>query len=205
LVEFWDAVLQILLVVIPTLIGSYSTKLIVNKWQERKEEFELNKSKFQLRKDIQKDFQKGLAEQISTCYDFINKITVHYASLWKVGSDKKIVKNIGIPREGDDLPHIIFEDELINYRRKVFKDSRFMWELFSTLKVYYKSKKIDEEYSELISKLTFIIDLFNVLLDKDNNEDFQKNYELLKKELGELKIKSSNFVATLADTSLKKM
>jgi len=82
-VEFWDAIRDILVVAIPTIIAGVTSYFSVNLWQVKKEKFALKQKKYELRKKIQDDFQVSIAALINYQRKFTEELLDPYITTYR--------------------------------------------------------------------------------------------------------------------------
>lgn len=196
---------DILMIVLPTIVGAVATRYIVNGWQEKKEKFRLDKEKYDLRMDIQERYKKSGVALVDLSYSFIERIEEEYASNWQLDSKKKTVTRILVIPEGDqNLPKILFAKELKEYRKQNLEITKNVWELFATISVYYDSKKLNDRFFALLDQAHFLFGLFYLLIES-NPKEFHNNHKILIKVFDDFREDATEVTKLLADTPMKEL
>jgi len=203
MVEFWEGFTQISIVSIPTIVGALSSKFIINSWQIKKEKFRLEKEKHTLRKEILDDYEKAYTNQISMLNNFDSVVVGEYTIDYKIMSekDKKIVFSIELPENKEDWPLKKISKEYKEHKREVIENLRNIWKLFSTVRIYYELKDINEIMTEISKRSNYAQELISVLMFSKTSKEFQENHTkfvIASDELRDSGHKISHILATSA-------
>lgn len=198
-------IIDVLIILIPTVGGALTSSLSLNHWQAKKEQFQLEKQRYALRRKILDDYQKSIASRLVLSLNFVNKIGFHYSSPSELSSkEKKEIKYITVfPTEEEKKPLNQFSTELKEFNDKYESLNYEVWDFFSTLSVYFESEKIISKYTELSDTQLFFQKMIYVLLRSDNTDDFAKNFDILSETKADLINFGTEMVDLLANTPLK--
>lgn len=226
----YEWLVDIGIVAIPTMIVCITSFFSVHLWQIKKEQFELKQKKYALRKEIQNDFQESIVAQINLCRRFVMDMTepyvVSYEYLDKKGTKeipkekslvnsseekededglRKIVFQAQFPEDEKDFPQNKMKEKMTEFREKLERNTDLIWNLFSTLTVYYQSNEIKKTYHEITDNLEKIESICKALYFSKKREDFMEykdDFHILQKR--EVKL-SSKLIRLLVDTPLKEL
>ena len=202
-----DPLIEILKVSIPVAIAGIASFFSVHLWTMKKEKFDLRTKKYELRLNIQNDFQKPFVAIFNLEVDFYNEIRDKYVVNWELEDEEKknITYLLEFPEDKQDLPSIVFAER---FKKFLSQRTKFMEEgnkLLSTMLVYYDSKKLNKAYSDMINVESFNYKLFHLLLSLDTNENCKKIYDVLGRNLTSFSKNIANVGELFAITSLQKL
>jgi len=160
-----ESIVTILVVIIPTIIGAFTSKFIINKWQEKNEEFQLKKEKSELRKKILLEKDDSIVARFFVCHGFVSHMNEGYMKNYRFESQEKtsVKYDIEFSNQNKDLPYIKFKDDVGSFRIKYNDLSKKVWDFFSTLTVYYDNKEIKDLIFKIFEEQSNINDSIHVL------------------------------------------
>ncbi|MGY5148799.1 MAG: hypothetical protein ACW9W3_01915 [Candidatus Nitrosopumilus sp. bin_68KS] len=179
-------VTNLILVVVPTVIGVLGSNFLINAWQIRKE-------KFSLRKDLISSFHESFSKSNIGLYELYVKISEEYTTLPR---DSKMdhashLAIVNFPQNENEKPVKLFLDD---YKKLMFKNIELQHKChhFDTLiDLHFKSpEKFQKPLNSLFDSFEFTINELKRMVYSDNLEDiqtsslelrnhFEKNYALL--------------------------
>jgi len=194
LVDIWEGVLAILLIVIPTGVGAISSKYIVNEWQEKNQKFQLKLAKSKLRKEILKDYQKGLVDHLVEMNNFARLVSDHYVIDEKyVSKDKELKIRREIPKGDENLPKNVLADEFQKYIKKSNEMDNELWNFFTTRNVYFNEKKVISLTQEVFDGIAHTDKLLRFIMNANNTEELRERDKLTHESLDVLNGKIIHF------------
>ena len=206
MVEFWDAIRDILVVAIPTIIAGVTSYFSVNLWQVKKEKFDLRQKKYELRKQIQMQFQKAIFSNLHLFEELHHKIAYHYSNSWDLDKKSNEVSfSMDIPHGNENLPENIFAEERIKFREKFIISNREIWNFYSTIIIYFDDDELSDKLSNLIDLCSECGLMFEVFMESKDNDDFKKKSDNLEKMISDFATLTSESAKMLANKPLKKM
>lgn len=206
LADFWESLIAILIVIIPTATGAVFSKFIVNKWQDKNQKFQLKLAKSKLRKEILKDYQNGLVAYLLEIGNFYRMVKDHYILNRTYFPKEKVVKGAIIVPQGDEnLPKNVFANELQKYDKRTDELDIELWNFFSTRNVYYDKKELVDLTHIVFNQLLHGDKLLRLTIESKNTEEFKKYCKIVDDILDELEQKISDLAQLLADTPLKEL
>jgi len=206
MVEFWEGVIQILMILIPTSVAAVSSKLIVNSWQEKKEEFNLKKDQYQLRKQIIDDFEKSYVAEMVLISNFVDKVIHSYTTDYRIGLDDDEIVEFAwkLPDDEKELPIKKFVKEYEEFRTEDGKLIKEIWNFFSTVRVYYSLNDISNHMQKISDASKHYRQLAHALIYSKNNEVMHKVHDKLDKYLVEFRTANHEVSNMLANTKMHK-
>ena len=189
MVEFWDAVTNILIVAIPTLIGAFGSRYIVNSWQTKKEEFRLKKEQWELRKQILAVFHSSFVEEFLCISQFRNEMKDMFVTDWSFKKGEKDDEKLK-----SFMYSLVFPEKIEEFKSKVKPEfEKFLeeykkfrsgtWNFYHTVRIYYNVKELDELISNASVARRQAFASVNLFMYSKNTEECDKNYLELRDQL----------------------
>lgn len=196
-------IIDILIILIPTIAGALTSGFSLHHWQVKKEKFELEKQKYELRRKILDDYQKSMAAKIVLSFNFTDKIHMHYTKPKLVSKDKTIEYYSFIPDEEDKKPKKQFLTEKKEFDKEDHRLNYEVWDFFATMSVYFDSEELISKYNQLADKQFSYKEMSNLLVLADNTKDFIEILNILEEYKADLREMGAEFADLLSDESLK--
>lgn len=196
----WEAFYNILLVLIPSLIGLSTTKWVTSNWQTRKETIEI-------RKNIQNEFDESIGKLMLLLIGLNRKIWTHYTKV----NNQTISKNGKLynldtvfPPEPNEFPAIKFADEIQQFDNEFQAEVSF-WKFETSIVLHYKdSKSLQKDLIPIITKIPDArIELLKFVNSKNEGE-FDQYHETFNTQMNELFTLVRNLTLKLLTSEIKK-
>lgn len=200
MVEFWDGVKDILIVVMPALIGAISSKFIIKSWQDKKEEFNLNKEKFNLRKQILEKYTQSYIQSYSMLTGLLWEIFYEYdipseKSKENVMSQYKITFPVN-----EKLLRTKWEDKFYEVSKTVRAMGTDRWSFYAIVSIYFENEELLKKLGTVSQLLAKFESLLILVIQSENEARFKKNlnavnttHDLLNKVQTEITTELSTF------------
>ncbi|MGC1708650.1 MAG: hypothetical protein WA799_02455, partial [Nitrosotalea sp.] len=136
MLDFWESVYNIILVLIPSFTALVTTKWVTNNWQTRKEIIEI-------RRNVQNEFNESAGKLVILLLDLNRIIWSHYThvtSKTKSKDGKLYDLDTDFPEDPNEQPPVKFSDEIKQFNKNFQAESSF-WKLEISLKLHYKCTK----------------------------------------------------------------
>lgn len=192
---------DIIIVFIPVVAGIFSSKLIVNSWQIRKEQLKLQK-------EISEALEKSISKSLVVMDNFVrvvNHAYVVYKNDQSVDADGYVKVDIVFTDLEQDLPINKFAAEYKQFHED-YNQINFDTIYFkSILKLYYdKPTVLESEYKKLIQIDGEINHEIEKLIRARNATEYSSYYELINTNLEDLKEKIGEYRVKLLSEKIRK-
>ena len=142
--DLTEIVRDVIIVLIPTLIGVFTSKWITNSWQQRKEETEIKRK-------ILEQMDESYHKSYSLLANFVNHVHRGYDDYTPRydANGKLLPQQVIFPTNSSDMPFNKFKDDFLKFQKE-YDDISYAENRFgSSLALYYPSLlnqlgKIDE-------------------------------------------------------------
>jgi len=174
-------------VAIPAIIAAIASRRIVNSWQEKKAEFKLKKSRFELREQIVKGLEDSFYKNLLLLDTFVQKISQEYVTDYflktKEGDVGHRVKyEINIPENVNEYPRNKFSKEYSEFKKDLEYTTIRKWKFFATLRIYFNVEKFDKVLVEISDSNHYCEQLVHALMHSKNTKTWVETYSEFRKE-----------------------
>lgn len=210
MVDWWELLADILIIAVPlavpAVIGAFASKYIINSWQVKKEEFNLKKDQYALRKQILGDFENSYVAELSVLEKFVTKITDYYTNNYTLVSEEKknITFSMTFPKGGTEHPLKKFSNEYDEFKKEKSKIDDIKWKFFSTIRIYYNLGDIEEHMVKISGASSFATQMTHVYIYSKTEEEFHKNYDIAYKAFNSLREANHVLGHLLANKKMRK-
>jgi len=196
-----DFIKDVLLVLIPVVVGAILAPIITRKWQTRS-------TKIKTKREILETFAKCSPHQNDIFHHFFGLFSRTYGKMNKNKYDlEKGVTffEINVPLTGDTRPQILLQEE---YKKMelLYENSKLNYEtLFQSLiYLYYRDDDFQSDYGEIAKKIGYIRNLINNLMqDHDKPGEYLKIIDEYTKVHREVEKAIANFSRKLVTSDIK--
>lgn len=196
-----DFIKDVLLVLIPVVVGAILAPIITRKWQTRS-------TKIKTKREILETFAKCSPCQNDIFHNFFGLFSRTYG---KANKDKydlekgRTLFELDVPLTGDRRPQILLQEE---YKKMelLYENSKLNYEtLFQSLiELYYRDNDLQHDFGKIAIKIGYIRNLINNLMqDHDKPEKFMKIVDEYTKEYAEVNKAIANFARKLVTSDIK--
>ena len=177
----WDFIMNVLVIVIPIIIGGIVTKYTTSSWQ-------ITKEKIMIKRNILENYGKSYKLISILLENFVYKVTESYI-VYEESSDTipfedysnvdhEISAYIQYPKEESEKPHKKFASEYEGLNKKLEEPSIIQNKFLSDVRLYYADKEIEDNIHKLEKDLTDTEDIIlRLQFSKDGNE-LKKYYKI---------------------------
>ena len=196
-----DFIKDVLLVLIPVVVGAILAPIIARKWQTRS-------AQIKTKSEILETFVKCSPSQNDIFHNFFHLFCITYGKMKKDEYDLEkgsTLFDLDVPLTGDRRPQILLKEE---YKKMelLYENSKLNYEtLFQTLiELYYTDSDLQNDFGKIASKIGYIRNLINNLMqDHDNPEKYMKIIHEYEKEHAEVNKAIANFARKLIKSDIK--
>ena len=196
-----EFVKDVLLVLIPVVVGAILAPIITRKWQTRS-------TKIKTKREILETFAKCSPCQNDIFHNFFGLFSRTYGKMNKKKYDLEkgsTLFELHVPLTGDRRPQILLQEE---YKKMelLYENSKLNYEtLFQSLiELYYGDNDLQRDFGKIAIKIGYIRNLINNLMqDHDNPEKYMKIIDEYTKEYAEVNKAIANFARKLVESDVK--
>lgn len=196
-----DFIKDILLVLIPVVVGAILAPIITRKWQTRS-------AKIKTKREILETFAKCSPTQNDIFHNFFGLFNRTYGKMNKDEYDLEkgiTLFEFNVPLTSDRRPQILLKEE---YKKMelLYENSKLNYEtLFQSLiELYYRDNDLQHDFSKIAIKIGYIRNLINNLMqDCDAPEKYVKIIDEYTKEHAEVNKAIANFTRKLVNSDIK--
>jgi len=191
---------DIVLVAIPTGVGAYASRYLTNSWQERTE-------KLRIRQESLGYFHNAISRRFTILDSFFFKINEHYSDyqiLDKLPEEGKVELAFSkFPDKSEEQPRQLFGNEYSEVSKE-FEQTRFdSTKLMANLKLFYKSKELEEEYQTIGRNSKHLQYNMRFLLNSTTLANFGENVKKFQEKRNELITLISSFQKKLMEEKIE--
>jgi len=184
---------DIILILIPTIIGAYTSRHLANKWQE-------NKERAQIKKSIQNEVDESLVHYVMLLINMNRKIWRYYNKITektKYKDGRLFNVDFQLPEQPEEQIANKFSKEIDEMFNEISLIDEKLTKLISSIGLYYKDPLIRKQ----LKNLTYLISPIRLELIKLTSviteEKFDQYHESFLKLTDEYKIEINKFKANL--------
>jgi len=194
----YDFFKQIIIVIIPIVLGFFVSNRVLHSWQLRKEQF-------QLKRNILEEFDKTIPYSRSLIFSFYHEVLRYCSSVpqfSKTKQEKYLIK-FDTNKINSNPISKEFEEKYEEFSRKYREVDLEINRFSSTVMLYFKDESIKKKFSNLLQDDVKLKLSFDKLFYSIGIKEFLKNFDLFEKSYKENSNAIFKFRSVLIDGKLK--
>ncbi|MEO9308080.1 MAG: hypothetical protein ABI342_07200 [Nitrososphaera sp.] len=196
--DFYEYSKDILVVAIPSIMGAFTSKRIVNSWQT-------NTEKFKLRRQILSDYQKSYIRQYSEMATLGNLIYGNYITelKWNKTEEGKFTTVILFPTNKTEQPFEKFSNKYKEYQAMLKETTKDTWDFYATLQLYHKNLDLEKKLSFLSNQRALCEMSLEILFRTETSEELKMNFQKFSDEFTKYRTHLHDFRNTLIGSKIR--
>jgi len=168
---------EIILVLIPVIIGAMTARIVTNRWQIRNE-------KSKIKRKILEEF----TDSIKKCGELLNVLYLNIGEKYYLtnyvlneNDEVNVTPILNFPKEEDEPPSHYFSSDIKKLKDDLYATASGLSTCLSSLRLYYRNEDLEREFKNLnafvFAEYKLIIQLIHSKNEQefiDNNKEFYK-------------------------------